>query len=425
VRRVTDHHVSEVFVPRSSANRSSAGGSESDPKKAGAPDTSDEVAALDTGDEVAADEVTSDDVDADAEAADDDADVSDGDDVDDGDDADPGEEAEVKRTKQADTFWAKSRIDPIEVALPDGVGYTLRAYRMNTEIVASDYTLREEHGFPDRSSSYVTESDELDEDDFDDEDLLDEDEDVAAEEAEADAESGEDDDESEDDEDADAESEDEDAEDDDADDDEDSDADEDAEDESEAARGGKAGKRRGKAAAEEEPDESDFEDEAPEEEVPLFLSQGGRLLLFRTRAGLLEFLRSDAEHDLSQLADWSSFVDDVRPAYVVATEDDTYELDLVVKNLRAGHDAWDPDLVLRAGQLARDLGHALRIEPIVMAMAPGSPLDDLDEALRSLAAGGLGTFFARRKAKKIGTETASIGWRTVIGKISAVVDWRD
>ncbi len=75
--------------------------------------------------------------------------------------------------------------------------------------------------------------------------------------------------------------------------------------------------------------------------------------------------------------------------------------------------------------LARDLGHALRIEPVVLALAPGSPLDDLDDALRASADGGLGSFFARRKLKKIGAETASLGWRTVIGKISAVVDWRD
>ncbi len=106
-------------------------------------------------------------------------------------------------------------------------------------------------------------------------------------------------------------------------------------------------------------------------------------------------------------------------------DEETYELDLVVKNLRAGHESWDPDLIVQSGQIARDLGHALRVEPVVKALSPGSPLDDLDEALRAVAEGGMGSFFARRKAKKIGTEAASIGWRTVIGKISAVVDWRD
>jgi len=118
-------------------------------------------------------------------------------------------------------------------------------------------------------------------------------------------------------------------------------------------------------------------------------------------------------------------VDGIRTEYVVPLPEDAYELDLVVRNLRGGHDAWDAELVVQSGQFARDLGHALRIEPVVHALAGGSPLDDLDEALRGVLAGGFGSFFARRKVKKIGTETASLGWRTVIGKISAVVDWRD
>jgi hypothetical protein len=31
----------------------------------------------------------------------------------------------------------------------------------------------------------------------------------------------------------------------------------------------------------------------------------------------------------------------------------------------------------------------------------------------------------RRRIKKIGAQQASLGWRTIIGKISAAVDWRD
>ena len=105
--------------------------------------------------------------------------------------------------------------------------------------------------------------------------------------------------------------------------------------------------------------------------------------------------------------------------------DDTYELDLVVNNLRGGPRSWDPELIVQSGQLARDLGHALTIERRVTALSPGSPLDDLDEALRGVAAGGVGRFSPAERPKKIGTETASLAWRTVIGKISAVVDWRD
>ena len=69
-----------------------------------------------------------------------------------------------------------------------------------------------------------------------------------------------------------------------------------------------------------------------------------------------------------------------------------------MENLRGGPDAWDPTLILKAGEIARDLGFALRIEPVHVALAPGSPLDDLDEALRSAESGGIGSFFAKTQA---------------------------
>jgi hypothetical protein len=278
------------------------------------------------------------------------------------------DEGDISRTRQTDEFWTKAKMEPIEIALPGGVGYTLRAYRLNTEITPSDYTAREEDEFPDRKARYGAAAafdDELVDEDEDDE-LLDELEDDEL--------------------------------------DEDTDDDEDAD--------------------HEDDDDAD-DDEDPEEEVPLFLSQGGHLLLFRSRAGLVDFISSDAEHDLTQLSGWAKLARQIRTDHIVPVADETYELDLVVKNLRAGSDSWDPDLIVQSGQIARDLGHALRIESVVKALAAGSPLDDLDEALRAVASGGMGSFFARRKAKKIGTEAASIGWRTVIGKISAVVDWRD
>jgi hypothetical protein len=278
--------------------------------------------------------------------------------------ANADDEGEISRTRQTDEFWAKVKIDPVEIALPGGVGYTLRTYRMNTEVKPTDYAAREEDEFPDRTSAYAADEDD---DDFIDDDL-DEDED-------------------------------EDALDDETDDDD--------------------------LSAEDLSDEDLDDKEEIEEEVPLFLSQNGQLLLFHSRAGLVAFVRSGAEHDLAQLKGWSKFANQLRSEQVVPLPEDSYELDLVVKNLRSGHDTWDPELIVQSGQIARDIGHALHIEPIVMAMAPGSPLDDLDDALRAVAEGGVGTFFARRKAKKIGSETAAIGWRTVIGKISAVVDWRD
>jgi hypothetical protein len=298
---------------------------------------------------------------------------------------------ESPRSEQADELWAAVRIDPVEIALPKGVGYTLRAYRPVGEVTPTDVSEREEDAFPDRiRPAQDEESDELD--DEDDEDAEDAELDDEDEEDDADSEDDEDLDEDEDDESADAElaEEDEDEE----------EADEDEEDDAAAAGG--------------EPDE-----------VPVFLGHAGRLFLFRSTEGLVEFVKSDAEHDLRQVDTWPDLVEKLTTDDVVPLPEDTYELDLVVSNLRGSHDAWDANLVIQAGEVARDVGYALRIDPIVAALSPGSPLDDLDEALRATEGGGFGSFFARRRLRKIGSEAAPLGWRTIIGKISSVVDWRD
>jgi hypothetical protein len=287
---------------------------------------------------------------------------------------DPGEES--GRSASTDELWATVRIDPVEIALPKGVGYTLRAYRPVTEIVPTDISEREPDEFPSRMQPRPEDEDTLAADEFNDDefdDATDTDEDRTAKDG--------------------------------------VDLDEQDLDEEEATEEDEAGEDEAAVA---EP-----------EEVPIFLGRRGALYLFRTPEGLAQFVKSGAEHDLSQLEHWSELVERITPEDVAPLPEDSYELDLVVDNLRGGHDAWDPELVIQAGEIARDLGYALRIDPVISALSAGSPLDDLDEALRATASGGLGSFFARRKLRKIGAEAAPLGWRTIIGKISSVVDWRD
>jgi hypothetical protein len=288
----------------------------------------------------------------------------------------PDEDAESGRSAGADELWHAVRIDPVEIALPKGVGYTLRAYRSAAEVTPTDVSEREDEAFPERHRPVAEAEDEDEEDEFDDTVDSDEVEDLEEE------------------------------------DDEESEPDDESDDEDE----------------EEESEEDEEEEEAAEaesEEVPVFLGSGGQLYLFRSVASLVEFVRSDAEHDLTQLDTWSELVEKISEDDVVPLAEDTYELDLVVDNLRGGRDAWDANLLIQAGEVARDLGYALRIEPVVAALAPGSPLDDLDEALRATEGGGIGGFLAKRKLRRIGAEAAPLGWRTIIGKISSVVDWRD
>ncbi|MFG2053663.1 DNA primase [Micromonospora sp. NPDC048930] len=285
------------------------------------------------------------------------------------------DEVEADRPAADRTLWDELRIDPIEIALPSGTGFTLRAYRPARELTPTDVAERDEED-PFLARRQVVETE-------DEEEVVILDEEYAALTAE--------------------------------------------EDEEEQAEG----RRRGKAEATDEEAEGDEADEdedeeaAGDEEVPVFLSHRGKLLLFKTPESLVSFVRSGAPNDLSQLDGWDELSERVEPADIAPLDEDTYELDLVVENLRGGHDAWDPTLLIEAGEIARDLAYALRLPAVLDMLSAGSSLDDLDEALRATVNGGIGGFLGRRRLKKIGAQTASLGWRTIVGKISAVVDWRD
>ncbi|MEH1014138.1 DNA primase [Micromonospora sp. CPCC 206060] len=280
-------------------------------------------------------------------------------------------------------LWEELRIDPVEIALPAGSGFTLRAYRPAREVTPTDVGERDQDDpFLARSRAAAEEED--------DETVVILDEEFAEQLAEA---------------------------------------------EEEEAAAGKPRDRKGRATADADADadgsddtddaDEDDEDEDGDEEVPLFLTHQGRLLLFKSPEALVSFVRSGAANDLTQLDTWDALVERISPADIAPLDEDAYELDLVVENLRGGHDTWDPNLLIEAGEVARDLAYALRLPAVLDMLSSGSSLDDLDEALRSTVNGGLGAIFARRRLKKIGAQTASLGWRTIVGKISAVVDWRD
>ncbi|WP_091292289.1 DNA primase [Micromonospora halophytica] len=274
------------------------------------------------------------------------------------------------------SLWDEVRIDPVEIALPAGTGFTLRAYRPARELTPTDVAERDSDD-PFLARRQVVETED------EDEEVVILDEEFAALTAEED------------------------------------------EDEEKATRRKSAGDATDSTDDEESDEDADEQDEAGDEEVPLFLTHKGRLLLFKSPEALVSFIRSGAPNDMSQLDSWNELSERVEPADVVPLDEDTYELDLVVENLRGGHDTWDPALLIEAGEVARDVAYALRLPAVLDMLSAGSSLDDLDEALRASVNGGIGGFFGRRRLKKIGAQTASLGWRTIVGKISAVVDWRD
>jgi hypothetical protein len=296
----------------------------------------------------------------------------------------PEEAAEASTVKEGLSgreLWDEVRIQPVEIALPGGVGLTLRAYRKASELTPTEIETDEDDPFEARERAAAARAAEEEGVIVDDE--------FAALVAEDDDPKG------------------------------------------RKSDGGVLRNEDGEVV--EEPDPEDFKDEdaeaaadqADDEEVPAFLSHRGKLLTFKTPESLVSFIHSGAPHDLAQLDTWPVLAQRVQSSDVDPLPEDRYELDLVVENLRGGHDTWDLPLLIAAGEVARDLGHALRLKPVILALASGSPLDDLDESLRSAESGGMGGFFGRRKLRKIGAQQASLGWRSVIGKISAAVDWRD
>ncbi|MET7468496.1 DNA primase [Micromonospora sp. NPDC005211] len=307
--------------------------------------------------------------------------------LDDTDAAVAADEVEEDRPPADRALWDEVRIDPVEIALPAGTGFTLRAYRQARELDPTDVAERDQDD-PFLARRQVVETE-------DDEEVVILDEEFAALSAE-----------------------------------------EDDEDEEKDAKSRRKAKAKADASDDEDAAESDDEDEdaaegdededeAGDEEVPVFLTHKGRLLLFKTPESLVTFIRSGAPNDMSQLDSWNELSERLEPADIAPLDEDTYELDLVVENLRGGHDAWDHELLIEAGEIARDLAYALRLPAVLDMLSAGSSLDDLDEALRASVNGGVGGFLGRRRLKKIGAQTASLGWRTIVGKISAVVDWRD
>ena len=277
------------------------------------------------------------------------------------------DESEASAGLSGRELWDEARISPVEIAMPGGVGLTLRAYRKASELTPTEIDTDDDDPFDARERAAAAAR-------ADEEVIVDEEYQalLAADDADP------------------------------------------------------ADKKDGDV---EEPDPADFEDEpepgSDDEEVPLFLSHKGRLLTFKSPESLVSFIRSGAPHDMAQLDTWATLAERVQSSDVDPLPEDRYELDLVVENLRGGHDTWDLPLLIAAGEVARDLGHALRLKPVILALAPGSPLDDLDESLRRAESGGMTGYFGRRRLKKIGAQQASLGWRSIIGKISAAVDWRD
>ena len=288
-------------------------------------------------------------------------------------------EPAYERTAEVIEFWEQAGIEPVEIALPGGVGFTLRHYR--TEVFYPEPEVEE----PEVEDADDEWSEELGEELPETVRVPDEDED-----------------------------------------DEDSDPDEAKGEEKTKGKAKPDDSADANGADERTPDDEaeigDGEGEAEElvgeeREVVVFLTHNGRLQMFKTARGLADFVASDAPHALADVEAFARVKENIKPELIAPDDDDRYELDLVVRNLRGGRDAWDADLLIKAGEISRDLAYACGLTDTLEALSPGSPLDTLDDALRG---SGLR---ARWKLRRIKQEQVTLAWRSAIGKILGAVDW--
>src|SRR3954451_2023013 len=102
-----------------------------------------------------------------------------------------GDSETPKRTATATKFWSGVNVEPVEIALNSGVGYTLRAYRMDNEITPADVSGRQDDiDLPERVSAFDDEEDYSDavDEEFAEAEAPEAPDEDDAEEAEADAE---------------------------------------------------------------------------------------------------------------------------------------------------------------------------------------------------------------------------------------------
>jgi len=87
---------------------------------------------------------------------------------------DADEQAGLDTEAERSALWSEVRIDPVEIALPKGVGYTRRAYRPIDDVTPTDVSEREQDEFFERPRP--TDRDEVNEfdDEYDDLDEVDE-----------------------------------------------------------------------------------------------------------------------------------------------------------------------------------------------------------------------------------------------------------
>ncbi|MEV4518577.1 hypothetical protein AB0K00_57685, partial [Dactylosporangium sp. NPDC049525] len=161
--------------------------------------------------------------------------------------------------------------------------------------------------------------------------------------------------------------------------------------------------------------------EEPEEVC--FLDRDGRPLLFRSAAGLARHLDQE-DHVIAGIEGWPEVKDWFTNLVLAPDEEDRIDLEIVPYILQHPPQQWLADVLVRGRDLAAELAEAFDLQDVSGLIAGGSPIDELDDALR-LSRQSVTGWSARRRLRGIDAAPLVRDWRRVVDAVDRAVVWED
>jgi hypothetical protein len=155
----------------------------------------------------------------------------------------------------------------------------------------------------------------------------------------------------------------------------------------------------------------------------VFASEGPRLSLFRRPEQATDHAAGTDEHAMASVLHWDTLRESMAVAFLPLTPDNRYHLDLPSVTLERNPKQWLIDLVVHAGDIARELTYALDIPDGHDLLGPGTLLDRFDDALRAAQRAPFRRL-ALRDLRAFDQAQLVHGWRRVAEVVEARVDWQ-
>ncbi|WP_285680839.1 serine/threonine-protein kinase [Actinoplanes sp. NBRC 103695] len=156
--------------------------------------------------------------------------------------------------------------------------------------------------------------------------------------------------------------------------------------------------------------------------TPVFATSAGRLPLVPRPEQAAGFALASPEHDLSRIPHWGWLCQSMSRGYLPLLDANRYDLGLPAVNLEMDPARWLPDLLVKSGTIANELILALDIEEAFQLLAPGTPLDQLDDSLRQ--AGDRPRKNHIRQWQQLDRRMLAAWWQHVTDIIESRLDWR-